>query len=89
MLVPANSLPSRGVPRRNHQTRIAAYRPQTVVTLVKRIKPNVEAAMAAAGCTVPHYALPFPGQGWQWHFHSQMLKLAPQLPRLPQLDHRP
>jgi hypothetical protein len=35
--------------------RIAAYRPQAVVTLVKRIKPNVDAAMAieAAGYA-PH-----------------------------------
>src|SRR5262249_45796575 len=41
--------------------RIAKYRPQAVVTLLKRIKPNVDAAMAAAGCSVPHHVLPFPG----------------------------
>jgi hypothetical protein len=69
--------------------RLREYHPQAVVTLMKGIKPYVDAAMAVAGCTVPHHALPFPGQGRQGQFRSQMLALAQQLPRLPQADRRP
>ena len=66
----------------NLTDRIAAYRPQAIVSLLIIIKPFVDAAALAAGCTAPRYVVPFPGMGHQAKFQAAMADIIPKLPRL-------
>ena len=61
--------------------RIARYRPAAIVSLLRRIKPFVEAAARAAGSDAPHYSVPFPGNGQQARFRTEMARIFPKLPR--------
>jgi hypothetical protein len=63
--------------------RIAEYQPLAIVTLLRAIKDIVEAAAIAARCDAPRYAVPFPGNGLQGRFLSEMAHIIPRLPRLP------
>ena len=62
--------------------RIAAYRPEAIVSLLMVIKPFVDAAAIGAGSNAPRYAVPFPGMGQQARFQAAMASLIPKLPRL-------
>jgi hypothetical protein len=88
VLTPVNHLPK---PERKLQclgaqsglaSRIATYRPQAIVSLLKFIHPIVEAAAHEAGSTVPLYSVPFPGTGQQGRFHAAMTEIIEQLPLL-------
>jgi hypothetical protein len=68
--------------QRNLADRIAAYRPEAIVSLLIFIKPFVDAAAIAAGSNAPRYAVPFPGQGHQAQFQVEMARIIPKLPRL-------
>jgi hypothetical protein len=61
--------------------RIARYKPQAIVSLLLAIKPDVDAAALAAGSSVPHHAVPFPGMGQQKRFQTAMASIIPMLPR--------
>jgi hypothetical protein len=63
--------------------RIAVYRPQAIVSLLKSIQSIVEAAAREAGSTAPLYSVPFPGMGQQGRFALAMAEIVPRLPRLP------
>jgi hypothetical protein len=64
-------------------SRIATYRPQAIVSLLKSIHPIVAAAAREAGSTVPLYSVPFPGTGQQGRFHAAMGEIVGRLPALP------
>jgi hypothetical protein len=55
---------------RRGETRLAQYirrlRPQTIVTVVRSIRTNVNRAQERAGWSGPHLELPYPGR---WHRH--------------------
>lgn len=63
--------------------RIAIYRPEAIVSLLKFIHPTVEAAAREAGSTAPLYSVPFPGTGQQGRFALAMAEIVPRLPVLP------
>ena len=63
-------------------TRIAAYQPKAIVSLLKSIEPFVNTAADAAGSDAPRYVVPFPGMGQQSRFKNAMASLIPKLPRL-------
>jgi hypothetical protein len=65
--------------------RIAEYKPLAIVSLLKRIEKNVNAAAIAAGNNAPRFAVPFAGFGQQLLFKAEMARIIPTLPRLP--DH--
>lgn len=62
--------------------RIEAYQPEAIVSLLKSIKPIVNAAANMAGSTVPRYGVPFPGMGHQPDFHAEMATIIQKLPKL-------
>ena len=68
--------------RRTLAERIAAYKPQAIVTVVPRVKDDVAAAAIAAGCDAPRYVMPFPGNHYQNEYVRQLAEIIPQLPRL-------
>ena len=61
--------------------RIADYRPEAIVSLLKSIEPFVRGAAAAAGSNAPLYVVPFPGMGQQAKFRQTMTQLIPKFPR--------
>jgi hypothetical protein len=61
--------------------RIAAYRPEAIVTLLLSIEDIVESAAVSAASRAPRYAVPFPGMGQQGRFLTKMKALIPLLPR--------
>jgi hypothetical protein len=63
--------------------RMAEYRPQMIVTILKRIAPYVEEARFHAGLDVPHHAVPFPGTGQQGNFRRTMVELIKHFPQNP------
>jgi hypothetical protein len=62
--------------------RIAAYRPEAIVSLLIGIKPFVDEAAKKAGSDVPLYVVPFPGVGHQTCFKAEIARIIPKLPRL-------
>ena len=62
--------------------RIAEYRPQAIVSLMKGIEPLVNAAAKRAESDAPCFSVPFPGQGQQRKFLREMEKILPMLPRI-------
>jgi DNA-binding transcriptional regulator YiaG len=60
--------------------RLTKYQPQIVVTLLKRISEYVEDAISLAALDLPHYSVPFPGNGQQVRFRQQMKEILPLLP---------
>jgi hypothetical protein len=48
--------------------KIRALRPETMVSLVRSISPNVKRAQIRAGWSGPHLELPYPGR---WHRHRK------------------
>jgi hypothetical protein len=62
--------------------RIAAYRPEAIVSMLISIEAFVDAAAISARCNAPRYAVPFPGMGQQARFHAAMACIIPKLPRL-------
>jgi len=62
--------------------RIADYRPAAIVSLLKSISGNVQAAAKSAGSNAIHYAVPFPGMGQQGRFDEAMAEILPGLPRI-------
>jgi len=65
--------------------RIAEYQPLAIVSLLLRIKHNVDAAAIKAGNNAPRFAVPFPGNGQQARFRNDMARIIPLLPRLTEL----
>jgi hypothetical protein len=63
--------------------RIAQYQPCAIVSLLRRIKVDVEAAATTAGNNAPRFAVPFPGNGQQTRFQEEMARILPLLPREP------
>jgi hypothetical protein len=61
--------------------RIKCYKPEAIVSVLKRIEPFVNAAAMEAGSDAPRYGVPFPGQGHQPHFHAAMAAIVHKLPR--------
>jgi hypothetical protein len=76
VLTPVNDLEDRQREKKCREAqdclaaRIAKYRPSAIVTLLLRIKDNVEAAADAAASNVPRYTVPFPGMGHQSRFQA-------------------
>jgi hypothetical protein len=62
--------------------RIKVYRPEAIVSVVKRSEQFVNAATDMAGSTVPRYGVVFPGMGNQNRFHAEMVAIIQGLPRL-------
>jgi hypothetical protein len=62
--------------------RIAEYRPLAIVSLLKRIEKNVDAAAVAAGSDSPRFAVPFSRFGNLPVFLAEMARIIPILPRL-------
>jgi hypothetical protein len=60
--------------------RIAEYRPRAIVSLLRRIKDDVEAAAKEAGSNAARYNVPFPGHGNQGRFLAEMRNIVPKLP---------
>jgi len=60
--------------------RLAQYQPEIVVTILKRIAEYVEDALSLAALDVPHYSVPFPGNGQQKNFKQEMQKIVQLLP---------
>jgi len=63
--------------------RIAEYRPLAIVSLLKSIRKNVDAAAIAAGSGARRLAVSFRGNGQQKKFLAEMQAIIPTLPRLP------
>ena len=55
--------------------RLKKYKPELVVAVLKRIKDPVEQAVCKARLQVPVYAIPFPGNGHQNRFKSELLRI--------------
>lgn len=68
--------------RKSLSERIADYRPLAIVSLLKMIEKDVEAAAVSAGSNAAVYCVPFPGMGQQGKFHVAMADIIPSLPRL-------
>ena len=65
-------------------SRMAKYRPLAVVTTLMAIKGAVQSAIEQSGLkNIPHYAVPFPGNGQQGKFQKEMTLIIPKLPLLP------
>jgi hypothetical protein len=63
--------------------RMRDYEPLAVVTVLIGIRKAVKEAMAGAGLSdVPHYGVPFPGNGQQLRFLHAMSQIVPKLPAL-------
>ncbi len=60
--------------------RLRDYSPLCVVTLLLKIKDPINEAIQRAGLAIPHYPVPFPGNGQQRKFLSEMEKIIPGLP---------
>lgn len=60
-------------------TRLQSYSPQCVVSLLRRIREPVQQAVNAAGLDIPHYSVPFPGNGQQRRFAEEMRLIVPKL----------
>lgn len=67
--------------RSNLAARIEQYQPSAIVSLLRRIEADVEAAATAAGNNAPRFAVPFPGNGQQSRFREEMVRILPQLPK--------
>jgi hypothetical protein len=87
VLTPVNNLkgPQRTKKCRDAQDslalRIAEYRPMAIVSVLLGIKGIVEAAAIASGTNARLFATPFAGNGQQSRFHSELLRILPDLPR--------
>jgi hypothetical protein len=66
--------------RENLAERVGQHKPLAIVSLMRGINEDVEAAMAIAGCKVSHINTPFPGMGQQKKFRDQMRPLWATLP---------
>jgi hypothetical protein len=62
--------------------RIAAYRPEAIVSLLIGIKPFADEAARKADSHAPLYAVPFPGMGHQARFKTEIARIIPKLPML-------
>jgi hypothetical protein len=60
--------------------RMNEYRPQIIITILKRIEPYVESARLQAGLDVLHRSVPFPGTGQQANFRREMADIVKHLP---------
>jgi hypothetical protein len=88
-LVPIDHLPEkqrvaiRRAARQGLAERIAEYRPQAIVSVLKRIEDDVEVAAITAGCDVPRFVTPFPGRYHQNEYVRCLVEeIIPRLPRL-------
>jgi hypothetical protein len=89
VLTPVNHLP--GPERRrvcrewvpSLAKRLKKYKPLAIVTLKKTIHPMVLQAMRLADLACPVYSLPFPDQGNQRRFHTELIDIIPDLPTAP------
>jgi hypothetical protein len=61
-------------------SRVRSYQPQAVVTLLVTIQPAVSEALRQAGYLGSHHVVPFPGNGQQKRFLSEMAQIIPTLP---------
>lgn len=66
--------------RKSLADRIKDYRPDAVVSLLRRIETDVDVAVAMAGYNKARFAVPFPGMGT--NFQDEMAAIIYQLPRL-------
>ena len=62
--------------------RIRQYQPKAIVTLLRSIAVDVEAAARMAGSAATRYVVPFPGFGQQRRFHVEMTAILPLLPKV-------
>ncbi|HWY60445.1 MAG TPA: hypothetical protein VNW15_00950 [Rhizomicrobium sp.] len=62
--------------------RIAEYQPAAIVSLMVGIEKIVEAASLEVKSTASRFSVPFPGNGQQTRFHSKMIEILPDLPKL-------
>jgi hypothetical protein len=65
---------------RSLATRLSAYQPLVIVSVLKAIRTSVEEARTTARLDVPHYTVSFPGMGQQARFRSEMAALLDRLP---------
>ena len=61
-------------------SRIAEYRPKTIISIMKAIDPYVKDARRKSGICTKYFCVPFPGYHWQREFRHEMCKLLPNLP---------
>jgi hypothetical protein len=59
--------------------RIAEYQPRAIVSILPRIRDDVEIAACRAGSKACLYPVPFPGWGTQNLFKQEMVRILPQL----------
>ena len=59
--------------------RLQTYSPQCVVSLLRGIREPVQKAIEDAGLNIPHYSVPFPGNGQQGRFMEAMKQIIPKL----------
>jgi hypothetical protein len=55
--------------------RLSSYRPERVITILKRIEKPVHVAVKKSGLTIPVHILPFPGNHWQNDFLTQLVPI--------------
>jgi hypothetical protein len=65
--------------RPNLAVRIAEYQPRAIVSILRRIRRDVEIAAAQSGSKAYLYNVPFPGNGWQTCFRNEMKSIIPRL----------
>ena len=63
--------------------RIAKYQPQAIVSILWRIRDDVEIAANMAASKASLFAVPFPGNGWQIRFREGIKTILPELKALP------
>jgi hypothetical protein len=63
--------------------RIAEYRPSGIVSLLRRIRDDIEIAAIMANSKACRYVLPFAGYGHQGRFRDEMKRILPELDALP------
>jgi hypothetical protein len=61
-------------------SRIAEYRPKTIIAIMKTIDPYVKDALRKSGVSATYHCVSFPGNGRQREFQDEMSKLLPNLP---------
>jgi hypothetical protein len=65
----------------NLAERIARYRPQAVVSLLKIMTATVAAALKNSNVDAKLYSVPFPGMDHLARFRAAMAEILPKLPR--------
>jgi hypothetical protein len=59
--------------------RVSEYRPLAVIAFMKAIRKPVEDAVTASGCDCAVHTVPFPGNGRQGEFRTEMAAILPKV----------